>query len=116
MDKMIEFNFLLSQAKDLKKWCNEHYDESKGDCPGCPGAKNHKLCFYIEMFNREDFEPDPCPFCGSDDVTKVVEMDSDKAFVKCNTCGATGPKNQQGVDEAVIDWNYCLRKEKSVRE
>ena len=116
MSKMIEFNFLLNQAKDLKKWCDEHYDESKGDCPGCPGAIDHELCFYIEMFNRDNFEPDPCPFCGSNDVTKLVTIDGGKAFVKCNACGATGPKNQKGVDEAVVDWNNCLRKEKYIHD
>lgn len=52
--------------------------------------------------------PDPCPFCKSEDIAVNVSIGDGDAeeyrYIECHACGAQGPF-VQGESEAIKRWN-----------
>ncbi|MEE0145942.1 MAG: Lar family restriction alleviation protein [Senegalimassilia anaerobia] len=51
---------------------------------------------------REEIKLEPCPFCGSEDVT--CERFEDVYYVECLSCGAK-VESYNGAEAAVACWN-----------
>jgi len=56
-------------------------------------------------------KPEPCPFCGEEDLLEIYGSHSDEGsvYVACLPCSAQGPW-AKGVEEAKLQWNLLTKK------
>jgi transcription elongation factor Elf1 len=54
-----------------------------------------------------------CPYCNSDDLLVVSDLKVGTGFVECQSCGATGPEVEAGME--LEAWNCREGQETLVR-
>lgn len=56
-------------------------------------------------------ELNPCPFCGSDDLSEIIVDNIDYAQIRCADCHAAGPVADLVGDyrRAAAAWNRAVR-------
>lgn len=66
--------------------------------------RNRNFC---DLYTKKQPAYQPCPFCGSMDVTSEVNDKKGKAYIFCELCGAIGPvcKGKGAVPRSVESWN-----------
>lgn len=72
--------------------------------------------FIPTMFPPECFcskclitKPDPCPFCGSDDIEDFLDVSI--AYCECRNCGARGPDCMYTSPyQGIWSWNSMVKK------
>lgn len=52
----------------------------------------------------QNFQPRPCPFCGSRHLLNAPEEDG-SFKVSCLFCGGSGPAGMKSNDDAWLAWN-----------
>ena len=69
---------------------------------------NEDIIFLNDWYEKS-LTPDPCPFCGSEDLVvwgrQINSSDfGDRKYVKCNNCDTEGPL-AMNKEEAIKKWN-----------
>lgn len=93
----------VKEAKRLKAWCDEHWNDEEETCEDCLGIKYPELCFTdIAEFQGDEVSALPCPFCGG---TASLKTKDHHYWIQCDECGATGPKNDILPMLVTMAWN-----------
>ena len=92
---------------ECKLWANK--DEGTTGCKIVNKTISSEDIIFLNDWYEKSLAPDPCPFCGSEDLVvwgrKVNSSDfGDRKYVKCNNCDTEGPL-AMNKEEAIKKWN-----------
>lgn len=96
----------------MENRCCDTCGTDKKLCPLKPMFDAGNISFNRDSFScsahsEKQLAYQPCPFCGSTNVTSEVDNKRGKAYIFCVLCGAIGPvcKGKAALSRSVDAWN-----------